>query len=148
MASLRQTTQVPLQPSAPPDSQLTAMTEVTSDCVNDLIGACMGLHFDPERPGKLARLRKVHVCASPLGSLDQFSRPLEIFGRLSLELSQDPVEHFAEAFSGTTRWNGRWTADQPPSTGWLANVCGHLPQTLPPSWSALKRSADRRAVRR
>lgn len=82
------------------------MTEVTSDCVNDLIGACMGLHFDPERPRKLACLRKVRVCPSPLGSLDQFSRPLEIFSRLLLELTQDPVEHFAEAFSETTQWNG------------------------------------------
>ncbi|WEN42215.1 hypothetical protein CKCBHOJB_01800 [Thauera sp. GDN1] len=78
------------------------MTEVTLDCVNDLVGACMSLHFDPERPSKLTCLRKVHVCPSRLGSLDQFSRPLEIFSRLSLELTQDPVEHFAEAFWETT----------------------------------------------
>ena len=46
-----------VQRYALPDSQLAVMTEVTPDCVNDLIGACMGLHFDPERPRKLTCLR-------------------------------------------------------------------------------------------
>lgn len=91
--------QVLRQRYAPPDSKLAVVIEEASDCVNDLIGACIGLHLDPERASKIACLRKVHVCASSLGSLDQFSRPLEILSRLSRELSQDPVEHFSEAFS-------------------------------------------------
>lgn len=88
---------------APPASQLAVMPEETSYCLNDLIDACAGLHFKPKRPGKLACLRELHVCAAPLGSLDEFPRPLEIFGRLHFELTQDPVEHFSEAFSETTR---------------------------------------------
>jgi len=85
--------------------------------MNDLIGTCMGLRFDPERPRELACLRKVHVCPSTLGCLDQFSRPHEILSRLSLELTQDPVEHFAEAFAETTRWKG-------PSNDGLAALSG------------------------
>lgn len=108
---------LPLQGHAPPDSQLAVMTEVTPDCANDRIGACMGLHIDPERPRKLTYLCKVHVCPSTLRCLEQFSRPLEIFSRLSLELTQDPVEHFAEAFAETTRWKG-------PSNDGLAALSG------------------------
>ena len=93
------------------------VTEITSDCVNDLIGACIGLHFDAERPSKVTRLHEVPVCASPLGSLDKFSRPLEILSRLSLELTQDPVEHFSEAFSEMTKW-------QPPQDCWEGAISG------------------------
>lgn len=96
MARLRP--HVLLRRNAPPDSKLATIPEVTSECVNDLVGACMGLHFDPERPGELACLGNVHVCPSPLGSLDQLSRPLEIFSRLPLELTQDPIEHHANPF--------------------------------------------------
>jgi hypothetical protein len=96
-----------LQLSVLADSPLATVTEVASDCVNDLIGACIRLHVDPERPSKLACLRKVHVCATPLGRLEQFARPLEIFSRLVLELTQDPVENFSEAFSEMTRGTRR-----------------------------------------
>lgn len=104
MVRPRSPVQVHRQHHALPDSKLAVVTEETSDCLNDLIGACIGLHLDPERASKIACLHKVHVCASPLGSLDQFSRPLEILSRLSRELSQDPVEHFSEAFSEMTGW--------------------------------------------
>jgi len=117
MVRPRSPAQVFRQRYAPPDSQLAVVTEETSDGVNNLIGACIGLHLDPERASKVTRLREVHVCASPLGSLDQFSRPLEILSRLSLELTQDPVEHFSEALSEMTRW-------QPPQDCWEGAISG------------------------
>lgn len=148
MVRPRSPAQVLRQRYAPPESQLAVMAEETSYCVNDLIGACIGLHLDPERSSKITRLHEVQVCASPLGSLDQFSRPLKIFSRLPLELTQYPVEHFSEAFSEMTRCSIRRAAGRkPPLASGLANVSGHWPQTLPLSWLARRQSTDHRAAR-
>lgn len=46
---IRSRAQVLRQRYLPPDSQLAVVAEETSDCVNDLISACIGLHLDPER---------------------------------------------------------------------------------------------------
>jgi hypothetical protein len=103
---------LPLQGHAPPDSQLAVMTEVTPDCANDRIGACMGLHIDPERPRKLTCLCKVHVCPSTLRCLEQFSRPLEIFSRPEFDSSKAhfrPTPSNGAGFRATGRQKPRYT---------------------------------------
>jgi hypothetical protein len=76
------------------------------------IGACMGLHIDPERPRKLTCLCKVHVCPSTLRCLEQFSRPLEIFSRPEFDSSKAhfrPTPSNGAGFRATGRQKPRYT---------------------------------------